>query len=77
MNTFGSSKTQNVSRFVPTLRDRGMEVSGPYRMRNGIFVYSLAKAKRVVTESELWNAQKSGKLNVIEELSGNVNGRLP
>jgi hypothetical protein len=30
-----------------------------------------------VTESELWNAQKSGKLNVIEELSGDVNGRLP
>ena len=75
MNMFGRSKTQDVSRFVRTLRDRGIEVSGPYRMRNGIFVYSLAN--RVVTESELWNAQKSGKLNVIGELSGNVKERLP
>jgi len=72
---FGRSKAKDVRSFVRTLQDRGIRVSGPYRRRNGIFVYSLAN--RVVTESELWNAQKSGKLNVIEELSGNVNGRLP
>jgi hypothetical protein len=75
VNLFGRSKTQDISRFVRTLQGRGIQVSGPYRRRNGIFVYSLAN--RVVTESELWNAQKSEKLNVIGELSGNVNGRLP
>jgi hypothetical protein len=54
---------------VRTMRECGFKVIGPFRRRNGEFIYSLADC--VVTERELMDLAKSGKVDAtaVSELS--------
>jgi hypothetical protein len=46
---------------VQTLRALGVQVTGPYRRRNGTSLYTLADC--IVAESELLDLEHAGKLN--------------
>ena len=45
---------------LQTMRNHGIIVNGPYRRRNGTFVFSIANC--VITEAELLRLQDEGKL---------------
>jgi hypothetical protein len=45
---------------LQTMRNHGIIVNGPYRRRNGTFVFSIANC--VITEDELLRLQDEGKL---------------
>ncbi len=54
MRFFGNAKRRKeLSAAAKALREQGIQVSGPYRMRNGMLVFSLGHF--VVTEAELLN----------------------
>ncbi len=54
-------RPKDVSAVVQTLRDQGIQVTGPYRTRKGTLIYSLAHF--VVTERELLDLANAGKLD--------------
>ncbi len=54
MRFFGNAKRRKeLSAAANALREQGIQVSGPYRMRNGMLVFSVGHF--VVTEAELLN----------------------
>ena len=62
MRIFGYARRQKgIVTAVQTLREHGLQVTGPYRTRNAKMVFSVADY--VVTEAELLELQCNGKLN--------------
>lgn len=58
MRILGFARRPNgIAAVVQTLRDHGIQVTGPYRTRAGTFIYSLAYS--VVTEHELLDLAKA------------------
>lgn len=59
---FGTRRSPSDARAVAQeLRDGGVPISGPYRTRKGLFVFSVAG--RVVKAEELQELGKSGELH--------------
>jgi hypothetical protein len=56
-----AKRLKDTSALVQELRDHGINVNGPFRRRNGTFIYSLAGC--VVTERELPDLPNTGKLD--------------
>jgi hypothetical protein len=54
-------RPKDITAVVLALQGHGIQVSGPYRTRQGTLIYSLADC--IVTESELLNLAKAGKLD--------------
>ena len=54
-------RLKDIRAVVQTMRDQGINVLGPFRSRNGTFVYSLFDC--IVTEHELLELAKAGKLD--------------
>jgi hypothetical protein len=62
MNVLGFlRRRKDIRAVVQTLRDHGVAVTGPFRRRNGAFVYSLSGC--VVTEHELLDLANARKLD--------------
>jgi hypothetical protein len=57
-----AKRLKDTSALVQELRDHGINVNGPFRRRNGTFIYSLAGC--VVTERELPDLPNTGKLTL-------------
>jgi hypothetical protein len=57
---------------VQTMREEGINVIGPFRSRNGTFVYSLFDC--IVTEHELLDLARAGKLDAagVSDLSAKI-----
>jgi hypothetical protein len=73
MNVFGFlRRRKDIRAVVQTLRDHGIAVTGPFRRRNGTFVYTLSGC--VVTEHELLNLANARKLNPagVSELTAKI-----
>jgi len=51
---------KELSSAIKTLRDQGIQVTGPYRRPNGMLVFSVGNS--VVTEIELLQLQRKGDL---------------
>jgi len=49
---------KELSSSIKTLRDQGIQVTGPYRRPNGMLVFSVGNS--VVTEIELLQLQRKG-----------------
>ena len=56
-----AQRFRNPTAVIQTLRARGIKATGPYRTPKGILIYTLASS--VVTERELLDLAKAGKLN--------------
>lgn len=54
-------RLKDIRAVVQTMRDQGINVIGPFRSRNGTFVYSLFDC--IVTERELLDLSRAGKLD--------------
>jgi hypothetical protein len=68
MRFFGNAKRRKeLSAAANALREQGIQVSGPYRMRNGMLVFSVGHF--VVTEAELLQPQRHGDLKAMQLLS--------
>ena len=64
MNALGfGRRRKDIRAVVQALRDHGIAITGPYRRRNGTFMYSLKDC--VVTEYELLDLANSGKLDPV------------
>jgi hypothetical protein len=63
---------KDIRAVVQTLRERGLRVNGPYRRRNGSFVYCIADF--VLTERELLDLAIAGKLDAagVSELTNKI-----
>jgi hypothetical protein len=73
MNVFGFlRRRKDIRAVVQTLRDHGIAVTGPFRRRNGTFVYSLSGC--VVTEHELLHLANARKLHPagVSELTAKI-----
>ena len=73
MKILGFAKQlKDITSLVQTLRDESIKVTGPYRRRNGTFIYSLDD--RVVTERELLDLANAGKLDPagVSELTAKI-----
>ena len=68
MRFFGNAKRRKeLSAAANALREQGIQVSGPYRMRNGMLVFSVGHF--VVTEAELLQLQRHGDLEAVQLFS--------
>lgn len=54
-------RRKDIHTVVKTLRDQGIVITGPFRRRNGTFIYSFADC--IVTEGELLDLAKADKLD--------------
>ena len=65
-------RLKDIRAVVQTMRDQGINVIGPFRSRNGTFVYSLFDC--IVTEHELLDLARAGKLDAagISELTAKI-----
>ena len=73
MNALGFARSpKHISAVVQSLRDHGIKVIGPYRRRNGTFIYSVTNC--VVTERELLDLEITGKLDAagVSELTTRI-----
>jgi len=54
------------------MQEHGIKVIGPFRRRNGTFIYSLAEC--VVTDHEILDLAKAGKLDAggVSELTAKI-----
>jgi len=68
MGLFGNAKRRReLSAAVNTLREQGIQVTGPYRRPNATLVFSVSNS--VVTEAELLQHQRNRQLKAILPLS--------
>jgi hypothetical protein len=58
-----AKRRKELSSAIKTLRDQGIQVTGPYRRPNGMLVFSVGNS--VVTEIELLQLQRQGDLKAI------------
>jgi len=69
MRLFGNARRRKeLSSAIKTLRDQGIQITGPYRRPNGMLLFSVGNS--VVTEGELLQLQRTGDLKAILPLSG-------
>ena len=61
MRVLGQLRPRFVGIVLEKLQNDGVSVTGPYRRRNGDFVYGVAD--RILTETELLEAQGTGEPN--------------
>jgi hypothetical protein len=68
MGFFGNAKRRReLSAAVNTLREQGIQATGPYRRPNGMLVFSVGNS--VLTEAELLQLRRNRELKAILPLS--------